>query len=434
MSSEAARNHPEEMLESGPAGGVAYAALLSEKCGLDGIVHTDVGGTSFDVSLVENGRGMITRDYELEWEMPIVVPMLDIRSVGAGGGSIAWIDQGGSLRVGPNSAGAEPGPVCYGLGGTEATLTDANLILGRLDPTLSGKMKLDLEGAKKAISKLAKEIGLPLLETAEGIVRIGCEYMGQAVNAILASKGRDPRDFTYVSFGGAGALHACLVAQSMNIPRVIVPPHAGVASALGATAMDLRHDVEHFYYTPVKSADPKKINQIIEDLEVAARQALIDQGFTDTKKIELIRTAQMRYVGQSYEVETPISGGQIREQDLKKIEEDFHSEHRKEYGVSSSSFDPAFVSFSVAAIGKLGGFPPITKSNSSKGNALKSKREVFFNGEWVECPVYDGDFLPENEQIQGPAVVEYEHACAVLPPRTNAYINEVGALVIDIEN
>lgn len=433
MSADVARLHPEDMLESGPAGGVAYAGYLTQQSGFERILHTDVGGTSFDVSIVENGRGLITRDHELEWEVPIVVPMLDIHSVGAGGGSIGWVDQGGSLRVGPRSAGSEPGPVCYGRGGTQPTITDANLLLGRLDPTLSGKITLDVEAAEKAMADLARRIGLSTLATAEGMIRIGCEYMAQAVKKILVSRGRDPRDFVFASFGGAGALHACFVARSMNIPKVIVPPHAGVASAFGATVMDLRQDLEHFYYTPVKSADLDRINGILSELEAKAKAALKAQGFDNENEIELIRTAQMRYVGQSYEVDTPIPNGVLTADSLPGIEQEFHACHLKEFGVSSEDFAPAFVSFGVAAIGHMEDPPPVEISHVAGGDILKGERDVYFEGAWTRCQVYSGEALGTQHRIDGPAIVEYEHACTVLPPKTRAHVNAMGALVIDIE-
>jgi N-methylhydantoinase A len=434
MSAGAARQHPEDMLESGPAGGVAYAGYLTEQSGFERILHTDVGGTSFDVSIVEHGKGLITRDHELEWEVPIVVPMLDIHSVGSGGGSIGWVDAGGSLRVGPKSAGSEPGPVCYGRGGTQPTITDANLLLGRLDPTLNGKIDLDREAAEKAIANLAEQIGLSTLATAEGMIRIGCEYMAQAVKKVLVARGRDPRDFVYASFGGAGALHACIVAKSMNIPKVIVPPHAGVASAFGATVMDLRQDLEHFYYAPVKDADLDKINAILDELEERAREALLEQGFQSGREIELTRTAQMRYVGQSYEVETPLPRGKLTRASLPGIERDFHAVHMQEFGVSSEDFAPAFVSFSVTAIGRMDDPPPVDVVYSTDRDVLKSQRDVYFDGHWVACNVYDGEALGTQHRIDGPAIVEYEHACTVLPPGTHAHVNALGALVIDIED
>lgn len=433
MSAELARLHPEDMLESGPAGGVAYAGYLSELSGFEKILHTDVGGTSFDVSIVEHGKGLITRDHELEWEVPIVVPMLDIHSVGSGGGSIGWVDQGGSLRVGPKSAGSEPGPVCYGRGGEQPTITDANLLLGRLEPTLGGKFNLDVEAADKAMSKLAKEIGLSTLETAEGMIRIGSEYMAQAVKKILVARGRDPRDFVFASFGGAGALHACFVAKSMNIPKVIVPPYAGVASAFGATAMNLRQDLERFYYSPVKDADLGKINEILAELEEKAKAVLKEQGIDNEGDIELIRTAQMRYVGQSYEVDTPIPDGEITIDSLPGIEQAFHAAHKQEFGVSSEDFAPAFVSFGVTAIGRMDSPPPVDLVNATEGDAIKTVRDVYFDGEWTQCKVYDGEVLGTKHRIVGPAIIEYEHACTVMPPKTHAHVNAMGALVIDIE-
>jgi N-methylhydantoinase A len=195
-----AKENPQELIESGPAGGVAYAAYLSAATGFPNIIHTDMGGTSFDASIVENGKGLITRSYELEWEVPLIVPMLDIHSIGAGGGSIGWIDEGGSLRVGPRSAGSDPGPACYGRGGTEATITDANLILGRLEPTLGSKFPLDRDAAEHAIERLARRIGLTTLQTAEGMIRITSESMAQAVKMVLVTRGRDPRDFVLASF------------------------------------------------------------------------------------------------------------------------------------------------------------------------------------------------------------------------------------------
>jgi N-methylhydantoinase A len=434
MSADAARQHPEDMLESGPAGGVAYAGYLTEQSGFERILHTDVGGTSFDVSIVEHGKGLITRDHELEWEVPIVVPMLDIHSVGSGGGSIGWVDAGGSLRVGPKSAGSEPGPVCYGRGGTQPTITDANLLLGRLDPTLNGKIDLDVEAAEKAMEKLADEIGLSMLSTAEGMIRIGCEYMAQAVKKVLIARGRDPRDFIYASFGGAGALAACFVAKSMNIPKVIVPPHAGVASAFGATAMDLRQDIEHFYYAPVKDADLHKVNSILDDLETRARRELKQQGFANDAEIEIIRTAQMRYVGQSYEVDTPLPSGVLTADKLPVIEDAFHGVHMQEFGVSSDDFDPAFVSFSITAIGKMDNPPPVDLHYSEDDKAaIKGVRDVYFDGAWTSCNVYEGEALTTHHHIEGPAIIEYEHACTVLPPKTQSHVNAMGALVIDIQ-
>jgi N-methylhydantoinase A len=426
-----AKQHPEELIESGPAGGVAYAAYLSKLLGeYPNIIHTDVGGTSFDVSIVENGKGLITRDHEIEWEIPCIVPMLDIHSVGAGGGSIGWVDEGGSLRAGPRSAGSSPGPACYGLGGSEPTITDANLLLGRIEPSLGGKMQLDAAAAGQAMERLASEVGLSPLETADGMIRIACENMAQAVKKVLVSRGRDPRDFVLASFGGAGAMHACFVAESMNIPKVIMPFHAGVASAFGATAMDLRHDLEAFYFAPVASADFETVNGLYSELEARAVQLLEADGVPLTR-IELARTAQMRYVGQTYEVETPIPSRVLEPGDRPELETVFHRCHEREYGVSSSDFAPAFVALGVTAIGKMDP-PPAVEVGASGQPAVKGERQIHFNHASHLSKVYDGHALKPGVEVAGPSIVEYEHACAVLPPNAQARVDQYGNLIIDI--
>lgn len=425
-----ARQHPEELIESGPAGGVAYAGYLSQLCGYPNIIHTDVGGTSFDVSIVENGKGLITRDHEIEWEIPCIVPMLDIHSVGAGGGSIGWIDEGGSLRAGPRSAGSSPGPVCYGLGGTEPTITDANLLLGRIEPTLGGKMTLDHAAAEASMARLAVEIGLSTIETADGMIRIGCENMAQAVKKVLVSRGRDPRDFVLASFGGAGTMHACFVAESLNIPRVIMPIHAGVASAFGATAMDLRHDLEAFYFSPVAAADLSTVNTLYADLEAEGVRLLEADGVS-RDRIEIRRTAQMRYVGQSYEVETPMPSHALGAGDIPAVEALFHQCHEREYGVSSSDFAPALVSVAVTVTGRMEA-PPAVEIGAQGGEQVKGERQIWFNRAWHASTVYNGHALPPDAKVSGPCIVEYEHACAVLPPQAIATVDRFGNLVIDL--
>lgn len=426
-----ARQHPEELIESGPAGGVAYAAYLSKLLGqFPNIIHTDVGGTSFDVSIVENGKGLITRDHEIEWEIPCIVPMLDIHSVGAGGGSIGWMDEGGSLRAGPRSAGSSPGPVCYGLGGTEPAITDANLLLGRIEPTLGGKMQLDKVGAEAAMERLAAQIGLSTIQTADGLIRIACENMAQAVKKVLVSRGRDPRDFILASFGGAGAMHACFVAESMNIPKVIMPIHAGVASAFGATAMDLRQDLEAFYFSPVAEADLATVNRLFESLEQRAVDLLLADGIP-RERIQLSRSAQMRYVGQTYEVDTPLPSKVLEQADIPDIIKTFHQCHEREYGVSSNDFAPALVALGVTAIGKMATPPPVPVG-ANGGDPIKGERQIYFNGAWHPSTVYDGHALQTDASVAGPCIVEYEHACAVLPPGTVATVDIYGNLIIDI--
>jgi N-methylhydantoinase A len=427
-----AKEHPEELIESGPAGGVAYAAYLSQSSAYERLIHTDVGGTSYDASIVENGNGLVTRNYELEWEVPIVVPMLDIHSVGAGGGSVGWIDEGGSLRVGPASAGSDPGPACYGAGGMKATITDANLVLGRIQTTLGGKMELDVEASKRAIQVLADAVGLTLHDTAEGMIRIACEHMGQAVKMVLLSRGRDPRDFAIASFGGAGPMHACFVAQSMNVPTVLVPPYAGVASAFGATCMDIRHDLEEFFYSPVDGVDIDTVNRLYEQLEARGYEVLAADG-VDAQDVVMERSAQMRYIGQTYEVETPVHSGRLTENSRAEMTTAFHHEHQREHGVSSEDFGVAIVSLSIKAIGTVTK-PPVER-NIKLGEAItpKGNRLVYFEGQWIKTDLYDGEALGSGDSLAGPAVIEYNDACAVIPPRCQAHVDAIGNLVIKIE-
>ncbi len=431
MNAELARDHPEELIESGPAGGVSYAAYLSESTNFPNILHTDVGGTSFDASMVVDGRGLVTRNYELEWDVPIVVPMLDIHSVGAGGGSIAWVDEGGSLRVGPQSAGSEPGPACYARGGTQPTMTDANLLLGRLEPTLGDKFELDRDAAEEAIAPVAEKMGMTVIQAAEGIVKIGCETMAHAVKMVITGRGRDPRDFVLASFGGAGPMHASFVADALAIPKVIVPAYAGVASAFGATAMDLRHDLEAFFYSPAEDIDLDRLNDVYSDLEQRGLDLLTRDGIP-AENAMFVRTAQMRYVGQTYEVEVAMPAGKIDSAALDKISADFHRAHKVEYGVSSDEFAPAVVSLGVAAIGAIDSPPLSGPADAGTENVKKGERSVYFDGDWFDCPVLHGEALRDGAEIEAPAIVEYEHSCAVLPPGSRGEIDRHGNLIITL--
>ncbi len=434
MGAENAKQRPEELIESGPAGGVAYASYLTRTTDFRNIIHTDVGGTSFDASIVEDGQGLITRNYELEWEVPVSVPMLDIHSVGAGGGSIGWVDEGGSLRVGPRSAGSEPGPACYGRGGTEPTITDANLVLGRLDPTLSNKFALDVAAAEKAVDSLAEKIGLSRLQTAEGMIRISCETMAQAVKGVVVARARDPRDFVLASFGGAGPMHACFVAQAMNIPKVIIPGQAGVASAFGATAMNVRHDIEAFHYADLGSVDASDLNRIYDEIEVKARERLTRDG-VPADKVVIERTAQMRYVGQTYEVDVEIPSGSLTKAHVPGIAEAFHAAHRQEYGVSSDDFPIAFVALGVVATGELAEAPLFNfAAASTAGKAESRSREVYFDGAWLDAKLKNASQIMPGEAIAGPAVIEYLDSIAVLPPGCDGTVDPHGNLIVSISN
>jgi N-methylhydantoinase A len=299
---------------------------------------------------------------------------------------------------------------------------------------LGGKFELDKRAATAALERLGRAIGLSAIETAEGMIRIVCEYMAQAVKMVLTSRGRDPRDYTYVSFGGAGGLHAPFVAQSLSVPQIIVPAHAGVASALGAVTVDLRHDLESFLFKPAIEIDPDILNEMYGTLESRGRDLLREDGIADAK-MEFKRTAQMRYVGQTYEIEADIPSGLLTRERLSEISASFHELHKREHGVSSSDFAPAFVSIGVTAIGKLESSISLrTQRKTTLESSRKPNRDVYLDGKWVGCAIYTGETLPLESIVSGPAIIEFQHACAVIPAGAYARTSENGHLIVKFEH
>jgi N-methylhydantoinase A len=436
MSGDAAKERPEELILSGPAGGVAAGSYVSALVDAPSLIVTDVGGTSFEASLLEDGVGLVTDEVEIEWERPVITPMLDIRSIGAGGGSIAWIDDGGSLRVGRQSAGADPGPASYGRGGAKPTVTDANLVLGRIDPTLGGKFPLDRDAATEAIRTVAEPLGMSVLECAEGIAEIVSENMAMAIRSVSTDRGRDPRDHVMVAFGGAGGLHAYQIARSVGIDRVLVPPFAGVACAFGATTMDVRHDLETTFYAPVDGTDPGQLNQAYAELEAKVKSLLEADGVA-TDEIELERSAQMRYVGQSYEVSTPVPAGALAQSDLVDIARAFNEVHELEYGVASHTFAVAFVTLRVTGTGR--GHKPAPEElaaamgGNGAGDSVKEQRLAYFDGRQHEVDVHDVDRLVAGERIPGPAIIEQPDGVIVLPPGSVAIADRYRNIMITPE-
>ena len=310
-------------------------------------------------------------------------------------------------------------------------MSDANLLLGRLEPTLGGKLTLDRQAAEEAVSRVASQVGLDMLRAAEGMIHITCENMAQAIKMVLIDRGRDPRDFVLISFGGAGPMHACFIARSLNIPQVVVPAYAGVASAFGATAMDIRHDLETFFYSPVAGVDLVRLNQLYERLEEQGR-ALLAREALAWERVSVSRSAQMRYIGQSYEVETPVPHGQLSAASLPQIVQSFHQAHEREYGMASEQFAPAFVSLGVTVVGHNPEPPTVETSTATGLDPRKGERRVYFAGQWLLTPVYNGQLLTQGFTLRGPAIVEYTHSCAVLPPDTTAVVDQLDNLVISV--
>ncbi|MFC7221996.1 hydantoinase/oxoprolinase family protein [Halalkalicoccus sp. GCM10025322] len=425
---ETVREHAVTTVLSGPAAGVVGAdAVVSadpddpggegeDGDGLAGLVTFDMGGTSSDVSLVRDGEIERTTTAEIDG-LPIGTPMVDVNTVGAGGGSIAWVDSGGALRVGPRSAGADPGPACYGKGGERATVTDANVVLGYIGPgtALGGELTLDVEAAHAVLDDLASEAGLEdALEAARGVYRVANANMTRAVRAVTVERGYDPRGFGLVAFGGAGPMHAAALADALDVETVVVPLAGGVLSAFGLLAADEKHDAVRTHRVALEESDSETIESIYADLEKRVREE------TATGEPELERAADLRYVGQSFELSVPVHGF-----DVEAAEEDFHAAHERAYGYR---MDETVELVNLRASASVAREAPAV-AYEADGDPLKGEREAYFpDAGHRETAVYDRERLAPGEQIEGPAVLEQAESTAVVPPGWNGRIDRDGTL------
>jgi N-methylhydantoinase A len=422
VTAERAARLPVHTVLSGPAGGVAAALHLGEALGLKNIITYDMGGTSTDVCLIEGLRVPVTSE-QFVAGLPIRTPQIEINSVGAGGGSIAWIDAGKILKVGPKSAGADPGPACYGKGGAQATVTDANLAIGRLSPSLklAGSVSLDEALARQAVSGVGESLGIPLENAADGIVRIAVARMVSAIKEISVARGHDPREFALVAFGGAGPMHAAFVAEELEIARVVVPLRPGNFCAFGALISDIRHDHLRTHRVELAGADLGALGRAFAAMERVAREAMAAEGMP-ADRIRLQRSAGMRYVGQSWDIVVTLSG------ETPGMERLFHEAHEKRYGYRSA--DPVeIVSLRVAAIGEVAkpALPEWTQAGTLE-SALREHRPAVFSGGRARVPVYLRDKLPRAARLEGPAIVEEMGAVTVVPPGWRLEVGRVGEL------
>ncbi len=434
MGAETAIDRPVHTILSGPAAGVIGAVAIAQQAGRQNSISIDMGGTSFDVSLSYKGEVRRTQESELE-RLPVKVPMVDIHTLGAGGGSIAWIDPGGALRVGPQSAGADPGPACYGKGGTHATVTDANLVLGRLSATslLGGTMTLDVDLARRAISEgIAGPLGLTVEEAAEGIVQVVNASMVKGIRVVSVSKGYDPREFCLVAFGGAGPLHASELADEMDIPTVLVPVAPGVTSALGLLMADLRHGFAQTVLKPGSELSPTEITNWYEQLEAQAMEQMSREGI-DAEEVSLVRAADARYVGQGYELEVLAASGKLGQQDIEEIMERFHDAHVRSYGYASRDNAVEVVNLRVTALASMPR-PNLAHDSQDAGGdpslALIGRREVYFRNEPKNTSVYDRSALRPGDVIEGPAIVEQLDSTTVVWERQTAVVDDYLNLLV----
>jgi N-methylhydantoinase A len=440
MTVASARAKPVHTVLSGPAGGVVASAHVASLSGFGDIIALDMGGTSTDISLVLDGRPQVTREAALDG-IPVRIPVIDINAIGAGGGSIAWIDEGGALRVGPNSAEAVPGPACYGRGGAEPTVTDANLVLGRLgsDTRLGGEVTLDAEAAAGAIkTRIAEPLGLDLIEAAAGILRVANATMARGVRVVSVERGHDPRRLTLVPFGGAGPMHGSPLARELAIPRLLIPPTPGILCALGMLVADLRHDLVQTRLAAHRDLSPAAARAVFEPMLAEARRLLdADRVPDDRRRIDM--RLDMRYVGQSYELPIPIAG--FSGEEWGALVPAFHAEHAHRFGHSDPAAPVEIVSFGVTATGLID-TPELPRPPRGGPNppeeALSGGRRAYFeavdgrNGGWAECPVWRREALLSGNRIAGPAIVEEISATTVLYPGDRAHVDAVGSLIIEM--
>ncbi|UTF54510.1 hydantoinase/oxoprolinase family protein [Natronosalvus rutilus] len=427
---DAVRERAVTTVLSGPAAGVVGAAATAETAvadaGLEGLVTFDMGGTSSDVSLVRDGEVARTTSAEIAGH-PIATPMVDVTTVGSGGGSITWVDAGGALRVGPESAGADPGPACYGRGGTEPTVTDAAVVLGYLgqDATLGGEVSLDVGAAQNALVELAKEAGLESArEAAAGVYRVANATMTRAIRSVTVERGHDPREFGLVAFGGAGPMHAAAVADRLGMDRVVIPLAGGVLSAYGLLDADEKHDRVRTHRTPLEAADREVLEEIYADLTADALQDVDSSGDPVVE-----RRADLRYAGQSFELEVRVDDPV----DIATVRERFGAAHERAYGYRMDEpIELVALGVTVRASREA---PSIRYEGRGEGedeDALGS-RTVFFDGEAHEAAILVRDAVVPGTTLEGPAVLEDEESTTVVPPGWSGSVGENGELVLERE-
>ena len=446
----AAARKPVFMVESGPAAGVIASANLGSVIGHEDVISFDMGGTTAKVGLIQHGTPSVTKDYSVGSHAsagvgglslsgyPVRTPVIDLVEIGAGGGSIAWVDSGGMLRVGPRSAGADPGPVCYRRGGTEPTVTDANVVLGRLNPGyfLGGEIALDVAGARRAIAERCGEpLGLDVVEAAHGILEIANAAMVNALHLISVQRGYDPRDFVLVAFGGAGPVHANALQRDCELPTLVIPQAPGIFSATGLLGTDLKRDSSLTLLRHLDELDVDEIERAFEGLEAAGATELAREGLP-RERIAFVRQVDMRYVGQSFELTIPLAGGAFGASQAGELAERFHTEHDRVYGFSAPAEPVELVSLRLTTVGRIEKPRLRTLAPASGEVAPKEHRQVFFAeaGGFVECAIHDRYALGAGASLAGPAVVEELDSTIVVHPRYAASVDAVGNLVIRRES
>ena len=439
---------PAALVESGPAAGVVASASLGQQLAVPDLVSFDMGGTTAKASLIEAGEVAVTTDYEVggsgsqrrRWLQgaghPIKAPVVDLLEVSAGGGSIAWVDDGGGLRVGPHSAGADPGPACYGAGGQDATVTDADMVLGYLNPHrfLGGEMQLWPDLAAQAVRRnVGDKLGLDLLEAAQGVVDIVNAGMADALRKISIERGHDPRSFSLVAFGGAGPVHAGRLAQELGMGTVVIPPNPGAFSAVGLVSTDLQRDYVRTVHSPLAVEMLPRVQAMYQQMEAEARDMLA-RSDVDSDLWQLRRSMDLRYPYQAYELTVPVAADEVSHEGLEQIAQRFHQAHQTVYGHHSPQQSVHLVNLRVVAVGKLPrsyASRPVQGRSGPLAQARVGSRQVFFRETGLTaCPIYERERLPIDTPIPGPAILEEASSTIVVYPNQQATATQWNTITI----
>jgi N-methylhydantoinase A len=434
MSSASATEVPVRTAISGPAGGAVAAAALGAAIGRDKVVSFDMGGTSADLATIRDGQPRLAQSHDIEWGMPVNFPSVDIAAIGAGGGSIAWIDEGGAPRSGPQSAGSVPGPACYGRGGEEPTNTDANLVLGRLsaEALIGGNMELDVELARRAIERrIAEPLGIGVEEAALGVLRIANENMANAIRKLTVERGLDPREFSLMAFGGGGAMHGAELARELNMREVVVPTIPGATSALGILFVDNVHNVGRAYLVERSRMAPAEIEELFAELEGGVRETLAAEGFGEDL-IEVRREMELRYEGQVRALTVPLADGPVDDAGLDAAVARFHELYADEFKYAMTGNPVESKSVRVVGVGttQKPEFARDERTGTAE-QALFGSRPVCFGEEgFVETQLYDRDRLLPGAQLSGPAVIQQYDTTTIVPPGAEVTVDEYRNLLI----
>lgn len=421
---------------SGPASGVMAAAYTGRRAGLVNLVTYDMGGTSTDVALIRNAQPAVSNEIEIEYAMPIHVPMVDVHTIGAGGGSIARIDDAGLMQVGPESAGATPGPICYGRGGSEPTISDANLLLGRLNPAkllaVDAPVSVD-QIATIFVEQLGRKIGVDAYAAAGAVLRIANLKMAGAVRMVSIAKGHDPRDFALFAFGGAGPLHATALARELGIPKVLIPARPGLTNALGCVVADLRHDFVNTLNRPVATLDVDQANTILAR-QIEAGRDLIAQEAVQPETIRIIHSADMQFIGQTHLLNVPLASATIDRDELQNL---FEAAYFARFRVKLPEIRAQLVNLNTSVIGvrravDLSMLIDRSGRATTLASALTGTRPVWFDGDWIDTPVYARERLPIDAEIEGPAILEQLDSTTVLEPGDRATSDADGNLIVEV--